>query len=139
MDPLTALAELQRNGIGGFTCGPYVSVDPANVAHMQAAIYLLGGVSISINVTQRMMDQFNANQPWDTTSDDSDVLGGHEVCSTIYAPDGMDTWGRVEPAPNVPKDEVYAILWPGWETNPKIVQLGLDVPKLTADLQAVTG
>ena len=138
MDMLSALAEFQKNGIGGVKCGPYVAIDPTNQAHMQAATYLFGGIDLGITVTQGMMDQFDADQPWDGTGDQT-VLGGHAVASDIYGPRCLETWGREQPAPGIAPDEAYAILWPGWERDPLIVQLGLDVPKLTAALNAVQG
>lgn len=64
-----------------------------------AYVCAFNGAALGITVTQTMMDQTNAGEPWDLTGspDDDDILGGHDVYVLPSQPEaGMGevvTWG----------------------------------------------
>ena len=76
----------------------WVAVNPANRAHMLAAIHLFGAVGLAIAVPQSAEDQFHAGQPW-TPVPGAEIIGGHYVPDVAYDTDWLYvvTWGQVQP------------------------------------------
>jgi hypothetical protein len=54
------------------------------------------GIQIGFTVTQEAMDQFDAGQPWELTTNQSQELGGHCVYCVAYEPGWITvvTWGK---------------------------------------------
>ena len=83
-------------GIGGHKIVSWQTVNQANLAEVKQGLYLFGGVAIDIAIYQSMMDQTNANQPWDNPS--GDLLGYHAVPIFGYGSEGNTcvTWGALQ-------------------------------------------
>lgn len=56
----------------------YLALDPGNVDHLYAAMYLFGAVGIGIQFPQSAMDQFNRGKSW-TPVKGSPIEGGHYI------------------------------------------------------------
>ena len=80
-------------GVGG----PFVKLDPKNIAQMKAAIAAFGWVGVGSNLQQAQEDQFALGQRWAYVPG-SPVVGGHFVVLTGYDKAGVGpytvTWGR---------------------------------------------
>lgn len=76
-------------------------IDPNDLDHIKWGVALFGRVRLGINVTQYLMDQFEAAETWhyDATKDQA-VLGGHDV-PVVNCPDPKTgvvvTWGQEHP------------------------------------------
>lgn len=76
----------------------WVAVNPANRAHMLAAIHLFGAVGLAIAVPDSAPAQFHDGKPW-TPVAGAQIEGGHYICDVAYDTDWLYvvTWGRVQP------------------------------------------
>lgn len=87
----------RKQGIAGHKIEAYAYVDPKNLAHVRAAIYLFGGLYAGIDLPKSAQGQ----PVWDVAGDgatgDSSPgsWGGHAVPYLGYGPDGLVTvtWG----------------------------------------------
>lgn len=77
------------------------ALDPANGAELRAAIYLLSGIQLGLNLPETAAWQWNNGKPWDDMGvDDPEAQpgswGGHAVFSKRYDKDGIYvlTWGQ---------------------------------------------
>lgn len=66
-------------GIGG----PFIKLDPTNVAQLKSAIATFGWVMVGSNLQQAQEDQFSKGQKWDYVPG-SIIVGGHAVCLVGY-------------------------------------------------------
>lgn len=85
-------ADGQRHKIAG-----YVWLEPGNVQHLLAAMYLFGVVDIGVRFPDSAMMQFNAGQPW-TVVGGSTISGGHCISGVASRQNIMVvTWGKLQP------------------------------------------
>jgi hypothetical protein len=84
----------QTTGIGGNKIAGCVAIDPTNQAEVQQAIYLFGGVFVTVNLPKSAEDQTSAGQAWSPVFW-SPTLGGHAIPYLSYGPAGTKaiTWG----------------------------------------------
>jgi len=121
----------------------FAQVDHTNVEEVKAAAYLFLAVSCGAELTQANMDQFNAGLSWDVVAG-SQQIGGHAFPMVGYSADGIDvvTWAKVQPASLAflaqQIDEIWVTITPDHWANPTF-RAGLDIAKLAADFQAITG
>jgi hypothetical protein len=131
-------------------------VDPTNLDHVRWGCQLFGRTRLGFAVTQKMMDQFNANQPWsDTDVTNSTIIGLHDVPVVRYRAifNGFEvvTWGRLQQMTmgcymaccanlNVggSTGEAHVELFPDWMRTQGTAPNGLDLTQLVADLAAIT-
>lgn len=96
----------------------YLALDPGNVDHLYAAMYLFGAVGIGIQFPVSAMDQFNRGKTWSVVKG-SRIEGGHYIplvarraVSTVRCV----TWGRIQPMTigfyKTYCDEAWALLSP---------------------------
>ena len=85
----------QSVGIAGNKCGGYVAIDPTNHLEVMQAIYLFGGVFVTIALPKSAEEQTDAGQPW-TPSYWSPNLGGHAITYQAFGSAGVTgiTWGQ---------------------------------------------
>lgn len=120
----------------------YLSLDPGNVDHLYAAMWLFECVGIGINFPQSAMDQFNENKPWSVVKG-SPSDGGHYIPLVAKRKTlEVVTWGKVQEMTlsffKVNCDEAYAILSPESIANAsKKSAEGFDLKALQADLAAL--
>lgn len=134
----------KNTGICNHKIGCYVSVNPSNVPHVKAAIYLFGGLYIGVQLPNSAMNQTNAGQVWDIVSDDGGIGGGHCVEIVAYDADGLTcvTWGQEQRLTwawwNKYVDECYAILSNDFLNGNGLTPGGFNLAALQQDLRAVT-
>lgn len=137
------MAYWQKTGIAGHRILAYASIHPTNTTLVQQAIYLFGGVSIGLNVSQANEDQFNAGKPWDYVKG-SRNLGGHCVLLGAYGPSTwrVITWGAEQAMTPAfwqhQVDEVWVPVTTEWFKDGKAPN-GIDMASLGADYTALTG
>lgn len=89
------LKYVMHTGYYGEKIAGFAPIPCANVTLIQTAIDLYGFAYVGIAVTQGMMNQFEAGQPWTAPPPDDPVVGGH--CIPIVGYDGQYmtavTWG----------------------------------------------
>lgn len=135
----------RQTGIAGDQIIAYAYVDPQNLDHVRAAIYLFGGVYTGIALPKSAQGQ----PVWDVVGDgktgDSQPgsWGGHAVPYLAYSPDGLKTvtWGAVLGLTNAFHlaycDELYAPISADFLAAGK-TPAGFDLAALQADLTAIT-
>ncbi len=141
---LDVLNYWRQTGIGGHKIAAYVAVDPKNFAHVEAAIYLFGGVDTGFALPRTAANQSIWSVVGDGQSGDSQPYswGGHCVPILAYNDDNPTciTWGqRLQMTwgfMRVYCDECYAVLSEDWLNNRKAPN-GFDIDALLADLKKV--
>jgi hypothetical protein len=132
-------------GLGGDKIAAYAYVNPQNLDHVRAAIYLFGGLYAGIALPESAQGQ----QVWDVAGDGKTgqsqpgSWGGHAVPYVGFG-DGriaLVTWGAVlemtEAFHLAYCDELYVVISPDFLAAGKTPQ-GFDLAALEADLAAVT-
>lgn len=144
-----ALAWWQKKGFGGNTIGAFVSIDPTNVNHINAALYWFGPLSTAISVYRFMEDDFDAGRPWvipgDVPWNPNDSLGGHGVPLIGFVDWGnvynFVTWGKTTRMSGNCRYgvqlEVYAKIDKAFVSDEKPAPNGFDMATLVADLEKV--
>lgn len=142
---LDVLGYWRNSGIAGHRIGAYAAIDPQNLDHVRAAIWLFGGVYAGVALPNTAKTQ----AVWDVVGDgetgDSQPgsWGGHAVPFLAYDADGLTTvtWGAAVRATYgfhlAYTDELYAIISPDFFAEGRS-PAGFDVEALQADLAAVT-
>jgi hypothetical protein len=111
----------RQNGVGGRDkITAYVSVNPSNIAHVKAAIYLFGGVytGISLPLTAQTQHEWDVVGDGRTGNSAPGSWGGHAVPYLVYTPTtfGVVTWGDVLSLTTrfheAYTDELYAVISP---------------------------
>lgn len=88
---------VRANGfIDAHTVAAYAPVDHDDVTLLQQSVWLFGAAYCGISVTQGMMEQFQAGQPWTVPSAADPVIGGHCVPCVGYDDSTLTvvTWGQ---------------------------------------------
>lgn len=141
---LDVLNYWRARGVGKDKIAAYVAIDPKDQAHMQAAIYLFGGVYAGLSLPISAQQQ----KVWDVVPplvgpNRPGSWGGHAVPFIAYDKDGLTavTWGAEMKATwrfnSAYTDEAYAIISQDWLTKAGESVQGFDLAALTADLAAL--
>lgn len=112
-------------------------------AEYQSAFHLFAGLYTGILVSQEMMDEFNADQPWSSTA--TDWVGGH--CVPHLARDRARgvcvTWGAFQeftwPCWHATREEAYVIFSSEMAAAPGGTFHGVAVAQLRADILSLGG
>ncbi len=97
---LDSLKEWQQNGWQAaahrYNIHSFLAVNPQDQHEVMAAIYLMSGTGIGVQLPQSAMDQFQAGEPWTVQPDDGGIIGGHYVYLPAYNSTGpiCVTWGQ---------------------------------------------
>lgn len=141
---LDVLNEWRKAGVGGHRIAAFVSVDPRNLDHVRAAIWLFGGVYTGIYLPLSAQTQ----HVWDLVGDGKTgqsrpgSWGGHAVPLTAYSPSAFTcvTWGStlVMTAAfwETYGDECWAIVSHDFLAGGKTIG-GFNMKQLKADLAAI--
>jgi hypothetical protein len=74
----------------------YVALEPGNISHLKAALYLFGAVGIGFAFPNSAMDQFNAGKPWSVRAG-ARTEGGHYVPLVGWRRHLISvSWGRLQ-------------------------------------------
>lgn len=141
---LDVLNSWRQNGFAGHRLLAFADPQAANLEAVRQAIHLFGGVYIglSLPLTARDQDVWEMGARGDANAEPGS-WGGHCVFVPKYDADSFTciTWGSLKQMTlafwGECCDEAHALLsndWVGAKGSP----LGLDLPQLEADLQAVT-
>lgn len=137
------LAYFVSTGIAGRKALAWAAIDVADQTAIRQALQIFGGIDIGFNVPQSAIDEFNAGQPWNGTTD-TNIIGGHSVC--VLGGGGLGgtciTWGQRQQFSwdfwRAYVDEAYAIITQDWLTAAaKTPIFGFDMATLQADLAAL--
>ncbi len=143
---LDVLNYWRQHGIAGHPIAAYVAIDPRNVDHVRAAIYLFGGIYIGLSLPLSAQNQRVWSVPffgaWGHGSPGS--WGGHAVPNLAYDANGMTcvTWGALMRMTwaffHTYCDEAYAVLSADWiNQQAGKSPAGFDLATLEADLNEV--
>lgn len=141
---LDVLNYWRKTGVGGDKILAYAAIDPGNVEHVRAAIWLFGGVYTGIALPRTAQRQVVWDLVGDGKSGDSQPgsWGGHAVPYEEYDQEGFTvvTWGGTLKLTDAfhsgYTDEVYAVLSTDLLNAGKTPQ-GFDLATLQADLAAI--
>jgi len=109
----------------------------------EGAIQTFGVIYDGILVSQEMMNEFSAGQPWSSTA--TDWIGGHCAPHAYRSPKvgKAATWAQFEeftwPNWQVTREEAYVLFTPEQMKAPGGVFNGVQVAKLEADIKALKG
>ena len=134
-----------KTGVAGNTIAAFAWINPQDVDLVRACIATFGSVYTGFWVTSAAMSQFNNGRPWTTTSSSSRILGGHCVHLGAYDADTFTcvTWGRTQKMSvgfyRRWFDEIVVPVDLDWMRANGTSPTGLDVARLNADYEALTG
>ncbi|BEP15189.1 hypothetical protein acdb102_35000 [Acidothermaceae bacterium B102] len=144
MDIQTALEYLaSTGGPDGKQAVAFAKVDYTNENELRLAHAIFGQVWYGVNVQAANQDEFSAGQPW-TYVASSPIEGGHSITGVGYDPTDYKfvTWAKetawTEAFRNHLVEEAWVVIWPE-HLGTKQFQTGIDLTKLAADYQALTG
>lgn len=149
MEIQTGLEYLHSTGgPDGVKAVAFATVDHTNLAEVEAALAVFGGIWLGITVLDVNQQEFDEHKPW---SDPRGATpeGGHAILAGGYTPDirfitwGTETefapsfWtGQVQGTPLV--EEAWVVIWPE-HLGSKAFQNGVNLQALEADYKALTG
>lgn len=143
---------LMEHGFLGHKAAAQGRLEAANMNHVKWSVQLFGHVRLGIVVTQRMMDLFDAGEPWDMRRISwSEVEGGHDVPIVKYDPNYLYvvTWGKLQKLSyrgyaaicsnwvQAGAGESHVELMSDWVTSQGVTPSGLDMSTLEADLKHI--
>ncbi len=138
-----AMKYMVTNGLAGVKMDAFADIDHSSILAVKQCIYLFGGCYIGVVITQQDMDDFGNGKPW-TSTDMSNILGGHALWLPAYDPDNLYpvTWGKSQPASwqwyRAKCDEGHATLFKNWIINSgHCSPNGFDMVTLENDLKAL--
>lgn len=116
--------------------GAYIWLEPGNVQHLLAAVYLFGAVGVGFEFPGSAMDQFNSGLPWAVVGG-SQIQGGHYVPVVANRKNLVAvTWGQLQQMTTgfyqKFNDESVAMISADFLTSGKTPE-GFDVKSLVAD------
>ncbi|MFA5401224.1 MAG: hypothetical protein WC359_12325 [Dehalococcoidia bacterium] len=100
------LLDSLKNWRSGWTAGgqphsiyAFAEISRQDMMNVKAGVYLLGGATAGIMLSQSALDQFDAGLPWDVVDKPGRLLGGHAIDVVGYTKDGpiCVTWGKLQP------------------------------------------
>lgn len=140
---LDVLTDWKEQGFQGCSLTGFAAVDPHNMAEVQAAITLFGGLYIGIELPASAQQQLLEQQPWTCIGGPSGVAGswgGHCVFVAGYDATGVTciTWGKLQKMGwdfwHAYVDECYALLSEEFLGRDGRTPSGLDLVQLQQDL-----
>lgn len=133
-----------RHGVGGHKALAFGELDHGDLNEIKTGVNVFGAVGLGIAVTQEMMDDFNAGQPWDRPG--RQQLGGHAVPIVGYDADNVYvvTWAQIQPMTwdcfREVTDEAWSAIVPEWINDTSgLDPLGVDLHGLGEALAQLTG
>jgi hypothetical protein len=149
MEIQTGLEYLHAHGgPDGVKAVAFAKVDQTDVAEVEAALAVFGGLWLGITVLDANQQQFADDEAWTDVSG-SPIDGGHAILGGGYMPDvRFITWARetefapsfwsgsVEGTPLV--EEAWVVIWPEHLGSAAFLQ-GVDLKQLAADYKTLTG
>jgi hypothetical protein len=145
-DVRTAMSYRRKTGIidqagNRHKIGAYLALEPGNLTHLYAAIYLGHAVGIGIQFPNSAMDQFNAGHSWSVVSG-ATIESGHYIPAVAKRPGGLTIWTWARPVLMTTRflqaycDEAWAIL------SPEMLKAGrssehFDYQRLAKDIAAL--
>jgi hypothetical protein len=139
---LDVLNAWHNKGLGGDNLGAYAEVNITSQYQLKQAIYMFNGLYIGVNLPQSAMDQFNSDQPW-TVSGDNTILGGHALLIVGYDSQYVSiiTWGQLIKADwnwlMTYMDEAYVLISKDYFSGDKTAE-GFDLVTLDQDAIAIS-
>lgn len=142
---LNVLNFWRNTGIAGHKIGAYASIDPTNLDHVKAAIFLFGGIytGFELPITCQGQARWEITGVGTTGPGAPGSWGGHAVPAMSYDDAGVTiiTWGQpVKVAWDffvTYCDEAYAIISPDFITGSLPAPNGFSMDQLVQDLQAI--
>lgn len=145
---LDVLNQMRKTGIAGHKIGAFAAIDLKNRVHVEAAVYLFGGVAIGLNLP--LSAQAQVGKLWKVPfygarwNGAPGSWGGHAVFTPDHSKVGpaCATWGEWQAMTwsfwARYCDECFAILSPDWVSPDKKAPSGFDLATLQSDLAEVT-
>jgi hypothetical protein len=149
MEVQTGLEYLHATGgPDGVKAVAFARVNQTDLAQVEAALAIFGGLWLGITVLNANQQQFANDQTWTDVSG-SPIDGGHAILGGGYTPDvKFITWaqetqfapsfwnGSVQGAPLV--EEAWVVIWPEHLGSEAFLR-GVNLAQLAADYLALTG
>jgi len=133
----------RKNGVGGHRALVFAQVQHQNLLEVRQAVQHFGAVGLGITVTDNMMADFQAGEPWRRAT--GQVLGGHAVPVVGYDAEMVYvvTWGKVQPMAwgvfvHVVEEAWVAVL-PEWFSSAGVDPEGVDLHGLGDAFAELTG
>lgn len=135
-----ALAYWQKTGFKGHFIKGWTAIDPSDLDMLKQGVAIFGGVLVGTSVTQKMMDDFQAGNPWNNFSGAS--IGGHGIPWLGFGGQGQTciTWAKrqsMSPQSVSIMDEAYVPITQDWLDASGESPSGYNLAALQADLQAI--
>jgi hypothetical protein len=149
MEIQTGLEYLQTTGgPDGVKAVAFAKVDQTNMAEVDAALAIFGGIWLGITVLDANQQEFANGKAWTDVSG-SPIDGGHAILAGGFTPDvRFITWaketefapsfwnGSVGTTPLV--EEAWVVIWPEYFGSQEFLA-GIDLTQLAVDYQELTG
>ena len=140
------LAFWRKSGIGGkHQTIMYAEVVSSNLTEVRQAVYLMGDVHVGFNFPTFAMEQFDSGKPWDLSSVNTSIEGGHAVTAVGYDANYLYvvTWGQIQKMTwafwNKYVDEAWAIITQEWVDQNSNNAAGINLYALGQDFATLTG
>jgi hypothetical protein len=134
-----------KTGVGGRKILAFAQVDHTDLEEVKAAIHVFGSVLVGFNFPKVAWSQFDQGRPWDVTSNDGAIQGGHAIHVGGYE-DGatkLTTWGKVTGMTwafwNKYVDECWVAITQDWLDAQGHNPEGVDLHGLGEDFSQLTG
>lgn len=137
-------SDWRKVGMRDHKVAAFARVNEHNLVEVRRAVELFGHVGLGINVTQDMVDDFEAGKPWRRTT--GEMLGGHAIPIVGYDKEWAYTvtWGKIQPM-NWPclvacTEEAWTAIQPvDWFSPDGRTPEGIDTYALGQAFSAMTG
>lgn len=136
----------RKTGIAGHKCLAFAEVNVTNTYQVRQAIADFGSVDIGCSIYAGDENAFSAGQPWATTYNRGQLMGGHSVEVVGYDAAGgwLITWGAVQRFTwawwKARVDEAWLVILPEWlEATSSDSPSGFDLHQLGNIMHALTG
>jgi hypothetical protein len=133
----------RKNGVGGHRNLVFAQVNHERLDEVKQAVAAFGAVGLGIVVSQDMMDDFNAEEPWARST--GAQLGGHAVPIVGYDAKYVYvvTWGQVQrmtwPCLVAVTEEAWVAVLPEWFDAAGHDPEGIDLHGLGEAFHELTG
>jgi hypothetical protein len=143
---LNVLNYWRTTGISGHKISAYTSINPENITHVKAGIYLFGGIYIGISLPYSAQTQTTWSVPWYGKIGDGlpGSWGGHAVYVVAYDAKSVwcITWGQLKRMTwrffTAYCEEAYALISPDWFNGEGKDPNGFDLTALQSDINEIT-
>ena len=142
---LDVLKYWRKTGFSGHKISAFVGLEPGNLDHVRASIYLLGGCYIGLALPISAQTQTVWSVPPGGLSGPGAAgsWGGHAVPVVAYDTAGLTvvTWGALKQMTwgfwQAYCDEAYGLLSPDWASQKEAAANGVNQAQLQTDLTAL--